>query len=600
MTNNIRNFCIISHVDHGKSTLADCFLRLTNTVPPEKIGKQYLDKMDLEREHGITIKMHPVRMRYQYKGEDYILNLIDTPGHVDFSYEVSRALSAVEGAILLVDGREGPQAQTLANFELAKKLNLTIIPVINKIDLPGLDLDEVAKEMVDIFDIKKEEILYTSAKTGQGVKEVLEAILERIPPPKNNLKKPFKSLVFDSFYDNFQGVVVYVRVFQGGVKAGDEIYLCQSNIFSKAGEVGIFSPELRPKEKLSSGEIGYITTGLKDLSLARVGETILKKGEGNELPLPGYKEPKPMVFAGFYPKNKSSFSLLEESLKKLKLNDASLDFSPISHSVFGRGWRIGFLGMLHLQITKERLQREYGQEIIITSPSVVYQMHLKNGKIMEIHHPSEMPEETKVASIYEPWAEVEIITPFDYYSPLLEVAKKFRAASFDLQYPGKEKGKRIIISFQMPLSLLVSDFYDKVKSVSSGYASYSWRVIGYQPAEISKLDVYLSGQKFSELSVFVYKDEIERQARKIAERLKETVPRQLFEVRIQVMLGGRVIAAERIPPYRKDVLAKLYGGDVTRKKKLLEKQKKGKKRMASLPHHLPPSSLWGQSPQRGG
>ena len=583
---NIRNFCIISHIDHGKSTLADCFLRLTQTIPSDKISPQYLDKMDLEREHGITIKIHPVTMVYKYKGEDYFLNLIDTPGHVDFSYEVSRALASVEGAILLVDGHEGPQAQTLANFALAKKANLTIIPVINKIDLPGLDLEKVAREMVEIFNVKKEDIIYTSAKTGEGVPKLLEAVISRIPSPREENDKPFQSLIFDSFYDNFQGVVSYIRVYQGEIKAGEEIYFCQSKAISKLLEVGIFTPELKAKESLRAGEIGYLKTGLKDIALARVGDTILKNKDKDMEPLAGYEEPSPMVFASFYPRNKSSFALLKDSLAKLKLNDASLEFSPTNHPVLGRGWSVGFLGMLHLEITKERLEREYGQEMVITSPSVAYYFYLKNGDRLEVHDPSEMPDEAKIDKICEPWALVEMIIPFDYYSAILELAKKFRGTSFNWHYLSKEDSSRVVITLEMPLCLLISNFYDKVKGVSSGYASYFWKVIDYRPADISKLDVYLSGQKFSELSIFVYKNEVEIQARAMAEKLKKIIPRQMYEVRIQVMAGGRIVAAERIAPYRKDVTAKLYGGDVTRKMKLLEKQKKGKKKMMVSSHRL--------------
>lgn len=586
MTDNIRNFCIISHIDHGKSTLADCFLRLTKTIPASKMSPQYLDRMDLEREHGITIKMHPVSMLYEYNNQEYILNLIDTPGHVDFSYEVSRALLSVEGAILLVDGRKGSQAQTLANFNLAKKENLPIIPVINKIDLDGLDLEQVADEMVKLFQIKKEDILYISAKTGQGTEELLKAVIERIPPPKGEIKKPFQSLIFDSFYDNFQGVVAYVRLYQGEIRNQEEVYFCQSKAISKLSEVGIFTPELQPRPCLKAGQIGYLKTGLKDISLARVGETIKKKGDEETKPLAGYKEPTAMVFASFYPKNKTSFSLLKDTLGKLKLNDASLEFSLTSHPILGQGWSIGFLGMLHLEITKERLEREYGQEVIITAPSVVYRLYLKNGKVKEIHSPSQMPEETKIDKICEPWVEVEMISPFDYYSSLLDLAKKFRATNFNWHYLGKPGSSRVVISFQMPLCLLISNFYDKVKEISSGYASYSWKMIGYRSADISKLDVHLAGQEFSQLATFVYKDEVEKRARDIAEKLKEVIPRQLYELRIQVLCGGRIVAAERIAPYGKDVTAKLYGGDVTRKRKLLEKQKKGKKKMLLSPHNL--------------
>ena len=578
---NIRNFCIISHIDHGKSTLADCFLKITKTVPEEKIGQQYLDKMDLEREHGITIKMHPVRMKYCYKGEEYILNLIDTPGHVDFSYEVSRALSCVEGAVLLVDARQGPQAQTLANFDLAKKAGLKIIPVINKIDLPGVDLKKVTQEVVKIFDLKQEDILYTSAKTGQGAEQVLQAVIERVPLPKQDVQKPFKALIFDSFYDNFQGVIAYIRVYQGRIKDQEKVRFYQKNAYSKIVNLGVFTPELKSTKELRAGEIGYIATGLKDLTLVRVGETIVLANDFQSKPIQGYKEPRPMVFADFYPQGKNGFLALKQALIKLSLNDASLEFEPVNHPALGQGWRIGFLGMLHLQITQERLQREYKQEIIISSPTVCYKVYLRNGQVIDVRSPKEMPDESLVSYITEPWVKVEMITPLEYYADLLSLAKSFRAKEFDLRYLG-EKQDRVIVYFKMPLSMLISDFYERVKSVSSGYASYSWQVIGYEPADICRLDVYLAKQEYSEFSTFAYKDDLERQARKIAQNLKQAIPRQMFEVRIQVALGGKIIASERIPPYRKDVLAKLYGGDVTRKMKLLEKQKKGKKKMQQM------------------
>ena len=581
---NIRNFCIISHIDHGKSTLADRFLELTNTVAKEKMKPQYLDRMPLERERGITIKLQPATMIWR----NYILNLIDTPGHVDFSYEVSRSLVAVEGAILLVDASQGIQAQTLANLYLAQEQGLRVIPVINKIDLPNIDLNPVKKELANLTGVKPEEIICISAKKGTGIENVLQAVIEQVPAPKDKSNDFLQALIFDSYFDEYKGVVAFVRIFNGSIQAGDKIKFLATGIETSVLEVGIFNPDLKKKKILSAGQIGYLITGLKDIEKCRVGDTIALSDQEIK-PLPGYQEPQSMVFAGLYSKQGGQPEKLRWALIKLKLNDASLIFEPEHSLALGFGFRVGFLGLLHLDIVQERLKREYGLDLTIASPSVAYQIWLKNKKESEvIHSPSGLPDPSQIDKIQEPWMKVDIITPQTYLGSIMDLLNtspqgaKPRINFVSLEYLGQQGSgslARVIIHSEMPLSLLLADFYDKLKSVSRGYASYSYQFSEYRPAEIVKLDILVAGESVDQLATIVYKDWAYQVGRKIVKALKEILPRQLFEVKLQAAVGGRILAAEKIAPLRKDVTAKLYGGDVTRKKKLLAKQKKGKKRL---------------------
>jgi GTP-binding protein LepA len=589
---NIRNFCIIAHVDHGKSTLADRFLELTNTVPPSKMHPQYLDRMPLERERGITIKLQPVTMKYSFNFKSYTLNLIDTPGHVDFSYEVSRSLAAVEGAILLVDASCGIQAQTLANLYLAKKQNLVIIPVINKIDLPNIDLEMVKDELSKLLKINPDEIICISAKEGIGVEKVLERVILDIPAPKGDISKPLKALIFDSIYDDYRGVIVFVRIFDGKIKAGEKIKMLKTKAEAEVLEVGIFNPDLETKEVLSAGEIGYIVTSLKEIEKCRVGDTITNLDVSIE-PLEGYQEVKPMIFAGFYPEKGSDLEKLRKALLRLKLNDASLSFEPERSSAFGFGFRVGFLGLLHLEIVKERLKREYDVDLIISLPSVAYLVKFKNGVEKYIQRAQELEDPSQLEEIFEPWSKLEIITPAKYIGPIMELVKNYRAKFLTIEYLSDEMSeeKKAILHYEIPTALLLVDFYDKLKSVSSGYASMAYEFLDYRPADLVRLDIFVAGELVEPLSTLVYKDNAYQKGRKIVETLKDILPRQLFEVKIQAAIGGKIIASERIPPLRKDVTAKLYGGDVTRKMKLLAKQKEGKKRLLKLGKvNIPPEA----------
>ena len=610
---NIRNFCIISHVDHGKSTLADRFLELTKTIPKEKMKPQYLDRMPLERERGITIKLQPVTMSYKLQVTSYKLNLIDTPGHVDFSYEVSRSLAAVEGAILLVDASQGIQAQTLANLHLAQEQKLSIIPVINKIDLSSIDLDSVKKELSDLIKTKQKQIICISAKKGIGIEKVLQAVVEKIPAPAGTVHtggpSPLRALIFDSYFDEYKGVIAYVRVFDGIVRADDKIKFLGSGAQAQTLEVGIFSPDLKKKQSLSCGQIGYIITGFKDIEKCRAGDTITKSKIKNQKskieiqPLSGYKEPQSMVFAGIYPKQGAAQEKLRQALNKLKLNDASLIFEPEHISALGFGFRAGFLGLLHLDIVRERLKREYDLDLIITSPSVAYRVFKKSHKqdgFGVIHSPSELPNSSEIKTIEEPWMKVDIITPEHYIGALMDLLANLypqtesKVKFISLEYIGETKWqKRAILHYHMPLSLLLVDFYDKLKSASKGFASYSYQFLNYQSAEVVKLDILVAGDLVDQLSTIVYKDSAYTRGRQITKRLKKILPRQLFEVKIQAAVGGKILASERIPPMRKDVTAKLYGGDVTRKKKLLAKQKKGKKKLMKLGKvNIPADAYW--------
>jgi len=596
---NIRNFCIIAHVDHGKSTLADRFLELTKTVPLNKMQPQYLDRMPLERERGITIKLQPVTMIYNLNLKSYILNLIDTPGHVDFFYEVSRSLAAVEGAILLVDASQGIQAQTLANLYLAQKQNLTIIPVINKIDLPNLDLETVKNEVSTLLKVNPKEIILASAKNGTNIEKILEKVIEKIPAPRGEINKPLRALIFDSVYDEYRGVIVFVRIFDGQIRAGEKIKMLGSGAETEVLEVGIFKPDLIAKENLLAGEIGYIVTGLKEIEKCRVGDTITQTRTDAEKflrksalsprksafvePLPGYQEPKPMVFAGLYPEKGSEISKLRQALQKLKLNDASLFFEPERSAALGFGFRAGFLGLLHLDIVKERIKREFGLDLIITTPSVAYKIIFKNRKEEIIHRAQELPDPSVIDKILEPWAKVEIVTPTKYLGSIMELCQKYYGKFLSTEYLIQgATDQRTILHYEMPMSMLIVDFYDKLKSVSSGYASMAYEFLEYRPADLVKLEILVAGEKVEPLSTIVYRETAYQNGRKVVEILKKVLPRQLFEVKIQAALGGKIIASEHLPPLRKDVTAKLYGGDVSRKMKLLAKQKKGKKKLLKL------------------
>ena len=568
---NIRNFVIIAHIDHGKSTLADRFLEITNTVSKNKLTPQYLDGMALEKEHGITIKMHPVQMHY----EGFILNLIDTPGHVDFTYEVSRALAAVEGAILLVDGMQGIQAQTLSNLQLAKEQKLKIIGAINKIDLDIHDLEDKKKELADLLNTTSDDIVLVSAKTGKNVDLLLEKVISEFHTPVIDEKSPFRALIFDSHYDDYKGVIAYIRVVEGEIKKGEKVMFIASKSKGDIIDLGYFAPEIKSKEGLKSGEIGWIATGLKDPGLVRVGDTITKK-----LPteiLPGYEEPKPMVFAGFYLTNTGQdFESFRHSLSQLKLNDSALYFTPENSEVLGRGYRLGFLGMLHLKITQERLKNEYGLDLIITYPTVPYKVLSKGDKAPKIvTNPSKWPLSDKILYCEEPWVKMEIITPPEYLSVILKLINDSRGENVNTL----SLLNRLIITCQVPLEEVIQDFYDNLKSISSGYASLNYEISGYRKAQLEKMEVILAGKEFQSLSRIIFEKKVESEARKLALKLKNILHHQNYPVSIQVKAFGRIIARETLSAFKKDVTAGLYGGDRTRKMKVLKKQQKGKKRL---------------------
>ncbi|MDO8668018.1 MAG: translation elongation factor 4 [bacterium] len=571
---NIRNFCIIAHIDHGKSTLADRMLEITGTVEKRKMREQILDQMDLERERGITIKLQPVRMEYK----NYSLNLIDTPGHVDFTYEVSRSLAAVEGAVLLVDATQGIQAQTLANLYLAMDQNLTIIPVINKIDLPAADIEKTQKEIIQLLGCKAEEILRASGKTGQGVEDILKAVIKYVPPPKEATGQEFlKALIFDSTYDEYRGVVAYVRIFEGHLKKGDKIILLATRAASEVLEVGVFKPQYEPTDELKVGEIGYIVTGFRDVSECSVGDTVAWQKYGAEtLPLKGYNEVKPMVFAGIFPREGNEFEELREAVSKLKLNDAALVYEPEHSEALGVGFRCGFLGLLHLEIFQERLKREYNLDLIVTIPSVAYKVFKKNGEDMIIRSPQKLPDPSAIEKIEEPWVELDIVAPKEYIGPILNLVQEKRGLYKNTEYIDET---RVILHYEIPLAAILTDFYDKVKSASSGYASINYEFIGYKKTDVVKMDIIVAEDAIESLAMIVYRDEAFKRGKEVVTALKEALPKQMFVVKLQAAIGGKIIAAERISAMKKDVIAKLYGGDVSRKKKLLAKQKKGKKKM---------------------
>jgi len=579
MRQNIRNFCIISHIDAGKSTLADRFLELTKTIEKRKMREQVLDMMDLEREKGITIKLQPVRMKY----DKYILNLIDTPGHVDFSYEVSRSLAAVEGAILLVDASQGIQAQTLANLHLAQEQELIIIPVINKIDLPNARVEETEKEIIQLLKDSPgrtvlESVLKISAKQGTNIEKVFEAIIKKIASPAGSPESPLRALIFDSHYDSYKGVIAYVRIVDGQIKRGDKITMLASATSAETIEVGIFKPHLTKIDCLKAGEIGYLATGLKDVSQCRVGDTIGTVSEGQSpKALPGYQEPEPMVFASVYPAEADDYNLLKDGLAKLKLNDASLQYEPESVQGLGRGFRGGFLGMLHLEIVLERLKREYGLSLVVTSPSVNYQVITKSPEEKHsISSPADFPEINRIKAIEEPWLSLEIITPNQYLGQVMKLLAKTRGQYQDTQYLTPE---RVLIKYQAPLNEIIVDFYDQLKNTSAGYASMSYQLIGYQPADLVKLDVLIAEEKVEAFSRIVHQKKAYGEGRALVEQLKKFIPRQQFTVPLQAVVNNRIIARQTIKALRKNVIAGLYGGDYTRKRKHLEKQKKGKKKL---------------------
>ncbi|HOJ27062.1 MAG TPA: translation elongation factor 4 [Candidatus Saccharicenans sp.] len=577
MQKNIRNFAIIAHVDHGKSTLADRFIELTGALSSRELREQVLDTMDIERERGITIKAQTARLKYRSRsGQEYILNMIDTPGHVDFSYEVSRSLAACEGAVLVIDVSQGVEAQTLANAYLAIQHDLVIIPVMNKIDLPQIDLDLALEQLEHIVGLKKEEALLVSAKKGIGIEEVLEAIVERIPPPKGEVEAPLKALLFDSWFDPYRGVIVLVRIVDGTLRVGDRIRLMSNGAEYLAEEIGYLTPKPVKVEALETGEVGYLIAGIKNLSHARIGETITLANRPTAEALPGFKEAKPMVFCGLYPAGDTNIDELRDALEKLKLTDASLHFEPEHSPALGFGFRAGFLGLLHREIVQERLEREFNLNLITTAPSVSYRVVKTDGEVLEIHNPSELPEPQFIEHIEEPIIEALILTPDRYLGPLLQLLDDRRGQQKKMEYISTN---RVVLDYLIPLNEVVFDFYSQLKSLSQGYASMDYELVGYREEPLVKLDILVNYEEIDALSVIVHKDKAYYVGRALVDKLRRTIPRQQFEVIIQAAVGKRVIARETIKPFRKDVLAKLYGGDYTRKMKLLEKQKEGKKRM---------------------
>ena len=573
---NIRNFSIIAHIDHGKSTLADRILELTGAVSEREKQDQLLDNMELERERGITIKLNAVQLKYNYKGEDFILHLIDTPGHVDFTYEVSRSLAACEGAILVVDAAQGIEAQTLANLYLALEHNLTIIPVINKIDLPNADPDRVKRELMDTLGFDEDEFILTSAKNGIGIKELVDAIIERIPSPKEVDNKHLQALIFDSCYDPYRGIVTLVRIVNGSVKVGDKIKMMATGATYDVVELGVHTPKEIKKNKLEAGEVGFICASIKSISDVKVGDTITLDNNPATHVLPGYKPMKPMVFCGLYPIESSRYPELREALEKLKLNDASLEFEPETSKALGFGFRCGFLGLLHMDVIETRIEREFNIDLIATSPSVIYEIELTDGSIISIDSPVKMPERQRIAKISEPYIRTNIFVPSNYIGPIMELCQDKRGNYISMEYIDKT---RVNIHYEIPLSEIVYDFFDKLKSTTKGYASFDYELIGYKPSDLVKMDILLNGEIVDALSVIVHKDFAYKRGKSIVENLRKLIPRQQFEVPIQACLGNKAIARETVKAVRKDVLAKCYGGDVSRKRKLLEKQKEGKKRM---------------------
>lgn len=578
---NIRNFCIIAHIDHGKSTLADRILELTETVAKRDMEDQLLDNMDIERERGITIKARAVRLKYRANnGQNYIFNLIDTPGHVDFNYEVSRSLAACEGAILVVDASQGIEAQTLANTYLAIEHNLEIIPVINKIDLPSANPENVISEIENVIGLEAEDAPRISAKQGINIREVLERVITDIPAPKGDLKAPLKCLIFDSVYDPYKGVIIYVRVMEGTLRAGDQIKLMATGAIFQTVEIGFMgATELIPSGVLKAGEVGYITASIKSISDTKVGDTVTNALEPCAEALPGYRNVQSMVFSGIYPADGAKYADLKDALEKLQLNDASLTFEPETSVALGFGFRCGFLGLLHMDIIQERLEREYNLDLITTAPSVIYKVTLTTGEVKYIDNPTNYPDPGQIQSAEEPIINAHIFSPSDFVGNVMELCQERRGVFKDMKYIDD---KRVDIHYELPLNEVIYDFFDTLKSRTRGYASYDYEMLGYAPSKLVKLDLLLNGEIVDALSFIVHADRAYNRARRLCEKLKENIPRQLFEVPIQAAIGGKIIARETVKAYRKDVLAKCYGGDITRKKKLLEKQKEGKKRMRQL------------------
>ncbi len=574
----LRNFSIIAHIDHGKSTLADRLLELTHTIDARQMTSQVLDSMDLEREKGITIKARSARLEYTAKdGKTYGLNLIDTPGHVDFASEVRHSLQACEGAILVVDATQGIEAQTLANVHLALRENLTLIPVLNKIDLPSADPDTIIDELENVLAIPREEVILASAKDGTGVIDILEAIVERIPAPKGDPKAPVRGLIFDSHYDAYKGVIVYVRMAEGTLHGRDAVRLMGSGAEADPLEIGVFRPQLVPVKQLTAGEVGYIATGLKNVREAQVGDTVTTRDRPASEPLPGYQPAKSLVFAGIYPVSGEDYPMLREALEKLHLNDASFTYEPESSVALGFGFRCGFLGLLHMEIVQERLEREFGLDLIASAPSVEYHVHLQHGRgMVVVDNPSLLPNPSTIESIEEPWVKLSVVTPSSYIGPLMELSTNRRGIFMNMEYLDPT---RVVLHFEMPLAELIVDYFDQLKSRSQGYASMDYEELGYREANLAKVDILVNGEPVDALSIIVHRDMAPSTGRQLAERLKELIPRQMFEIPIQAAIGSNVVARETVRAMRKNVLAKCYGGDITRKRKLLEKQKEGKQRM---------------------
>lgn len=586
---NIRNFCIIAHIDHGKSTLADRLLEATNTLSEREMENQVLDSMDLEKEKGITIKSHAIQMEYNHEGEKYILNLIDTPGHVDFSYEVSRAIASCEGALLVVDATQGIQAQTISNLYLALNHDLEIIPVLNKIDMDAAMVDVVKDQVIDLLGCKDEDILLASGKTGEGVLEILEAIVKRVPPPAGDPSKPLQALIFDSVFNSFRGIIAYFKVVNGSVKKGDRVKFFNTGKEYVAEEVGVLRMRLCPKDEITTGDVGYIISGIKSAVEVKVGDTITKCSEPCDAAIAGFEEVKPMVFAGVYPIESDEYEDLRASLEKLRLNDASLVFEPESSLALGFGFRCGFLGLLHLEIVQERLFREFNMDCITTVPNVSYKVHTTQGEVLDVHNPSGLPPITLIDYIEEPYIRAQIISKSEFFGPIMKLCLDKRGLLISQHFLTSD---RVELNFDIPLAEIVFDFYDKLKSISKGYASFDYHIIDYRDSDLVKLDILLNGEQVDALSSLIHRDHAYDFGRKMCEKLKELIPRQQFDIAIQAAIGAKIIARETVKAVRKDVTAKCYGGDITRKRKLLEKQKRGKRRMRQVGNVEVPQSAF--------
>ena len=586
---NIRNFCIIAHIDHGKSTLADRLLEATNTLSEREMENQVLDSMDLEKEKGITIKSHAIQMEYNHEGEKYILSLIDTPGHVDFSYEVSRAIASCEGALLVVDATQGIQAQTISNLYLALNHDLEIIPVLNKIDMDAAMVDVVKDQVIDLLGCKDEDILLASGKTGEGVPEILEAIVKRVPPPAGDPSKPLQALIFDSVFNSFRGIIAYFKVVNGSVKKGDRVKFFNTGKEYVAEEVGVLRMRLCPKDEITTGDVGYIISGIKSAVEVKVGDTITKCSEPCDAAIAGFEEVKPMVFAGVYPIESDEYEDLRASLEKLRLNDASLVFEPESSLALGFGFRCGFLGLLHLEIVQERLFREFNMDCITTVPNVSYKVHTTQGEVLDVHNPSGLPPITLIDYIEEPYIRAQIISKSEFFGPIMKLCLDKRGLLISQHFLTSD---RVELNFDIPLAEIVFDFYDKLKSISKGYASFDYHIIDYRDSDLVKLDILLNGEQVDALSSLIHRDHAYDFGRKMCEKLKELIPRQQFDIAIQAAIGAKIIARETVKAVRKDVTAKCYGGDITRKRKLLEKQKRGKRRMRQVGNVEVPQSAF--------